>query len=453
MPLVNDAFSSLRPLLVREGKFTREGYIGDEGNIQALQENFSLLIVGAGGLGCELLKNIALSGFKDITLIDLDTIDVSNLNRQFLFRKGDEGKSKAEVAAARIQEAVPDCKVTYFCRKIQTFPKSWYLSFNVVIAGLDNQAAREWLNQTLCDLVCWKEDEKGNVGPDPDSIIPMIDGGTEGFQGQARIFFPTMSSCFTCQTGADQGGPELHMCTPAVTPRVPEHCAMYAHLFMWPRLCEFKSPRDYKMVAKDERNDTPVELDKDDGGHMTWLFNRAQEWAEQHNISGLSYSLTQQVVKNIIPAIASTNATIAAMCTNECLKFVSYGAPLLDNFIRYNGQAFGPGTYGHTFNFERDEDCKICHAPLVVRCTPTSTGQDVFDALAALGLRDVSMIRRTRESNPNDDVFSEHFAGNCLSSVEITSNAVVEVRAWQGSSEVLKRVLLFFGNAEEEEEE
>ena len=62
-----------------------------------------ILMVGAGGIGCELLKNLVLSGFGEIHIVDLDNIDLSNLNRQFLFRHEHIKKSKALVGHLRLQ--------------------------------------------------------------------------------------------------------------------------------------------------------------------------------------------------------------------------------------------------------------------------------------------------------------------------------------------------------------
>lgn len=64
-------------------------------NLQYWQSQ--VLMVGAGGIGCELLKNLVLTGFGQIHIVDLDTIDLSNLNRQFLFRHEHIKKSKALV--------------------------------------------------------------------------------------------------------------------------------------------------------------------------------------------------------------------------------------------------------------------------------------------------------------------------------------------------------------------
>ena len=74
-------------------------------------QDAKLLVVGAGGIGCELLKNLVSTGFQDIFVIDLDTIDVSNLNRQFLFRRQHVGQSKSKVARESAMLINPDAKI------------------------------------------------------------------------------------------------------------------------------------------------------------------------------------------------------------------------------------------------------------------------------------------------------------------------------------------------------
>jgi ubiquitin-like 1-activating enzyme E1 B len=81
-------------------------------NLRRTVSTARLLVVGAGGIGCELLKNLVLTGLCYIDIIDLDTIDVSNLNRQFLFQKKHVGKSKAEVAKESCLRFNPDAHIT-----------------------------------------------------------------------------------------------------------------------------------------------------------------------------------------------------------------------------------------------------------------------------------------------------------------------------------------------------
>lgn len=91
---------SRRNLELLHGKTHAEKIIGS-----------NLLIIGVGGIGCELLKNLAKTGFRRFTILDLDIIEETNLNRQFIFRKTDVGRYKSEVGRERTLELDPSLEI------------------------------------------------------------------------------------------------------------------------------------------------------------------------------------------------------------------------------------------------------------------------------------------------------------------------------------------------------
>ena len=124
-------FQALRAYLSKTSKLAKEDFEASEELLDLLQNEIRVLIVGAGGLGCEILKCMALSGFGKIDIIDMDTIDLSNLNRQFLFRQKDVGRGKADVAAEFITSRVPEASVTpHFCR-IEEKDSDFYRQFQI----------------------------------------------------------------------------------------------------------------------------------------------------------------------------------------------------------------------------------------------------------------------------------------------------------------------------------
>jgi molybdopterin/thiamine biosynthesis adenylyltransferase len=153
----------------------------DQNKIQAAH----ILVVGAGALGNEILKNLALLGFLNVVVVDLDTIETSNLSRSVLFRSSDVGLSKAAAIARGYSDLLPEAVVHPLVANVmQDCGLGLFAWADLILAGLDNREARLWINRAA-----WK------VGR------PWIDGAIEGVNGVARVFLPGQPPCYECTLG------------------------------------------------------------------------------------------------------------------------------------------------------------------------------------------------------------------------------------------------------------
>lgn len=349
-------FSQLDKLLSTPGPFVGNGFDASLG-IDSLSD-MKILVVGAGGLGCELLKDLAMMGFVDIHVIDCDTIDLSNLNRQFLFRTKDVGRSKAIVAAEFINNRVPGCRVVGHESRIEDKPSSFYTQFNVIVCGLDAIEPRMWLNQMVFGLLQPLAD--GSC----EQIIPVVDGGTEGFKGNARVIIPSLDyACMDCTRDLYPPRVTFPLCTLTNRPRLPEHCIEYTKLVLWSEQNPFGN----------------VPLDGDDPVHLQWVYDKSMDRAQEFGIEGVTYRLTQGVVKHIIPAVASTNSVIASACITEVFKLLTDCAPLMNNYFVFNDSS---GIYSYTYKAERKPNCTVCsHLPIVLKVSHQITLNDLIEQI------------------------------------------------------------------------
>ncbi|CAF3180042.1 unnamed protein product [Rotaria socialis] len=352
-------WTHLRRVLERAGPYKDPNFEPSTELLSAI-ESVRILIIGAGGLGCELLKDMALMGFCRIDIIDMDTIDLANLNRQFLFTKADIGKSKAEIAAKFILNRIPNCNVTPHMNKIQDFDASFYSQFRIIVCGLDSIVARRWINSMLVSMLQY--DENNQVVPT--SIIPLIDGGTEGFKGNARVIMHGYTSCIECTLDLFPPQVNFPQCTIANNPRLPEHCVEWVTSILWP---------------KEKPFGPGVNIDGDSIEHIQWIVEHATKRANEHNITGINFRFTQGVVKRVIPAVASTNAVIASICATEVFKLATSSVLLMNNYTMFNDIE---GIYMLTYPPEKREDCPICsNVPVRVQINETAKFQELVDQL------------------------------------------------------------------------
>ncbi|KAG6272096.1 hypothetical protein E4U47_002678 [Claviceps purpurea] len=174
-----------------------------------------VLMVGAGGIGCELLKNLVLTGFGEVHIVDLDTIDLSNLNRQFLFRQEHIKKSKALVAKEAASKFNPHVKIVAHHANIKDdeFTVSWFKQFSIVFNALDNLDARRHVNK-----MCLAAD------------VSLIESGTTGFNGQVQVIKKGTTACYDCTP--KETPKSFPVCTIRSTPSQPIHCIVWGKSYL-----------------------------------------------------------------------------------------------------------------------------------------------------------------------------------------------------------------------------
>ncbi|EMR67006.1 putative family protein [Eutypa lata UCREL1] len=200
-----------------------------------------VLMVGAGGIGCELLKNLVLTGYHEVHIVDLDTIDLSNLNRQFLFRHEHIKKSKALVAKEAAQKFNPNVEIVAHHANIKDaqFNVEWFRGFKIVLNALDNLEARRHVNR-----MCLAAD------------VPLIESGTTGFNGQVQVIKRGVTACYDCE--AKPVPKSFPVCTIRSTPSQPIHCIVWAKSYLLNEI--FGASEDQSALDNTESVDNAQEI-------------------------------------------------------------------------------------------------------------------------------------------------------------------------------------------------
>ena len=256
-----------------------------------------VLLVGAGGIGCELLKNLVCCGFgsdttppastadtagtnsadgtpkrkAEVVVIDLDTIDLSNLNRQFLFRKQHIKKPKALVAKETAGQFNPAVSIEAQHASIfgSQYDVDFFEGFDVVFNALDNLSARRHVNQ-MCLA----------------ANVPLIESGTTGFNGQVQAIKKGVTECYDCNPKPVQKS--FAICTIRSTPSQPIHCIVWAKSYLFPEL----------FGSNEEESEDVVMTDGDDAEEVAKLKLEAEALKNIRSTMGKS-EFAQEVFNKV----------------------------------------------------------------------------------------------------------------------------------------------------------
>jgi molybdopterin/thiamine biosynthesis adenylyltransferase len=309
---------------------------------QNIISNSTILIAGVGGTGSEVAKNLALLGVGNLIIIDSDTIEFSNLNRQMLFREEDIGQKKASIAKKRIKDQFnPDIKIQALTEMLQNAPQNIFEKADIFAGCVDNFLARQYLNSMSIEL-----------------NKPLIDSATDGFFGQVQYIKPKFTACLACDNPHPPEETRVlnAPCTLVGIPRERDHCA-------WKALYEFNN----------QYNREPSESSSKDIHILTTLANK---YALKYKFGIFEERELSQLILFHVPSLITVNAVISGIQSQDIIKalFIEKRSQLkektqknlqnlqkkhrfrIPSFQIYSALA---GTI-NTFDLVKDPDCLVC---------------------------------------------------------------------------------------------
>ncbi len=321
---------------------------------QSLIEKSCVLIIGIGGTGGEVAKNLSLLGVGKLILVDMDTIEFSNLNRQLLFSKADIGKNKAKIAKKVIKKRYNSTlKIEAYSDPIQSLPYRIFEEADIIAGCVDNFLARQFINEIVIEL-----------------CLPLIDSATDGYFGQVQSVNPRKNACLACDFPPPPEETRLLSapCTLVGTPRIKEHCA-------WKALYEFHTMNDRE----------PDENSPDDVQEIT---NLANKFATDHQFPLFDTKEIIQLVLYHVPSLITVNAVTSGIQSQEIIKtlFINkmklfkkkdqkeFKSLIRAQRFRIPDLTIYSALTGNisSFNLINDPDCLVCGNSSIYHQTPVT---------------------------------------------------------------------------------
>lgn len=254
-----------------------------------------------------------MTRFLNVTIVDMDTVEKSDLASQFL-KAYDSNMSKAHVAAKYMQSRFPKSQIQMFAQyfflkffrhhvNIMECEESFFKPFSMVVTTIRSISARRRVNARLHDLLQYENEEETSI--DAASVIPWIDALAEGYCAQVRTFIPGSSACFDCvldMLPTEQELP-LNFCAKLHTPK-----ALIHHVVTKAMTCgEFTN--DAARIQK------------------------ANKIAAERNLPLLTLQQVRGLVEKIVPSHAASNSIAASICALEVVKHATLLAPFMQDFF------------------------------------------------------------------------------------------------------------------------